>query len=147
GNECDAEDAFQATFLVLTRKAAAIHPPSSLPAWLHGVAHSLALKHRQAQKRRQNRETRNAQATEAPSSPDPLDQLTAREMLQVLDEELQRLRESYRLPLILCWLEGRTQDEAADVLGWTPDSVRGRLHRGRALLHARLARRGLALGT
>src|SRR5262249_44343098 len=68
------------------------------------------------------------------------------EMLQALDEELQRLPTSYRLPLILCCLEGRTQDEAADMLGWTPDSLRGRLHRGRALLHDRLARRGLALG-
>src|SRR5262249_40567371 len=129
GNAHDAEDTFQATFLVLTRKAAGFHPPSALPAWLHGVAHSLALKHLQTQRRRQHGETRSAKiAGTAP--PDPLDQLTAREMLQVLDEELQRLPESYRLPLILCWLEGRTQDEAAGVLGWTPGSVRGRLHRG-----------------
>jgi RNA polymerase sigma factor (sigma-70 family) len=147
GNVHDAEDVFQATFLVLARKAAEGRPPDSLPAWLHAVAHRLALKHRQSQKRRQNRETRSAQTAETTPPPDPLDQLTAREMLRVLDEELQRLPESYRLPLLLCWLEGRTQDEAADMLAWTPGSVRGRLHRGRALLYARLARRGLTLGT
>src|SRR5262245_12820267 len=147
GNVHDAEDAFQATFLVLTRKAASIRPPSSLPAWLHGVAHSMALKQRQTQSRRQGREMRSARTAGTTPLPDPLDQLTAREMLQTLDEELQRLRESYRLPLILCWLEGHTQDEAADMLGWTLDSVKGRLKRGRALLHTRLARRGLALGT
>jgi RNA polymerase sigma factor (sigma-70 family) len=131
GNAHDAEDAFQATFLVLARKTAAGHPPDSLPAWLHTIAHRLALKHRQAQKCRQQREMQSAQTTETIPSRDPLDQLTAREMLQALDEELQLLPESYRLPLILCCLEGRTQDEAADILGWTPGSVRGRLHRGR----------------
>jgi RNA polymerase sigma factor (sigma-70 family) len=146
GNDHDAEDVFQATFLVLARKAAGGHPPDSLPAWLHGTAHRLALKHRQTQKRRQNRETRSAQTAETAQSPDPFDQLTVREMFQALDEELQRLPEINRLPLILCYLEGRTQDEAAEMLGWTPGSVRGRLQRGRALLHARLARRGLAMG-
>jgi RNA polymerase sigma factor (sigma-70 family) len=147
GNAHDAEDVFQATFLVLTRRAAGLRQPNALSAWLHGVAHRLALKHRQTQKCRQHHETKSAQSAEAVPPRDPLDQLTAREMLQALDEELQRLREPYRLPLILCCLEGRTQDEAADILGWTPDSLRGRLHRGRALLHDRLARRGLALGT
>jgi RNA polymerase sigma factor (sigma-70 family) len=145
GNDHDAEDVFQATFLVLARKAAGGHPPDSLPAWLHGTAHRLALKHRQTQKRRQNRETRSEQ-TDGNVSPDPFNQLTAREVFQALDEELQRLPEINRLPLILCYLEGRTQDEAAEMLGWTPGSVRGRLQRGRTLLHARLARRGLTMG-
>jgi RNA polymerase sigma factor (sigma-70 family) len=146
GNLHDAEDVFQAVFLVLARKAASIRPSNSLPAWLHGVAHRLALKHRQAQIRRQHREARTAKAAEVPPPSDPLEQLTGREILQALDEELQRLRESYRLPLLLCWLEGLTQDEAAGVLGWTLPSVKARLQRGRALLHARLARRGLTLG-
>jgi WD40 repeat protein len=74
-----------------------------------------------------------------------LDELTARELLLLLDEEVGRLPEVYRLPVICCCLEGRTQEEAAALLGWTPGSVRGRLARGRARLHARLARRGLTL--
>jgi DNA-directed RNA polymerase specialized sigma24 family protein len=77
--------------------------------------------------------------------PDPLDELTARELLQVLDEELQRLPEVYRVPVILCCLEGRSREEAAAQLGWTPSSLKGRLERGRKHLQARLARRGLKL--
>src|SRR5437899_955066 len=81
----------------------------------------------------------------APTPADPLDELSARELLQVLDEELPRLPEVYRLPVILCCLEGRSQEEAAAQLGWTPGSLKGRLERGRKRLHARLVRRGLLL--
>jgi WD40 repeat protein len=77
--------------------------------------------------------------------PDPLAELSARELLAVVDQEVRRLPEVYRLPVLLCCLEGHTQEEAARQLGWTPGSVKGRLERGRARLHARLARRGLAL--
>src|SRR5207248_11258907 len=78
-------------------------------------------------------------------TPGPLDELTTRELLDGLDEEVQRLPEAYRLPLILCCLEGYSQEEAARRLGWTPGSVKGRLERGRARLHARLVGRGLNL--
>src|SRR5438270_8946996 len=86
---------------------------------------------------------------DAPEKPDPqpepLDRLTARELLAAVDEEVQRLPEVYRLPVLLCCLEGHAQEEAARLLGWTPDSLRGRLERGRARLRRRLARRGLTL--
>jgi RNA polymerase sigma factor (sigma-70 family) len=141
----DAEDAAQAAFLVLARKAATLRRPDALAGWLHGVARHLALKCCRAGDRRRERETRGARVASPLPPPDPLDQLTAREMLQVLDEELQRLPEVYRVPVILCCLEGRTQDEAAAQVGWTPGSLRGRLERGRKHLHARLARRGLEL--
>src|SRR5205085_9217789 len=81
----------------------------------------------------------------APPQPHPLDELTARELLLILDEEVQALPEVYRLPLILCCLEGRTGEEAAADLGWTSGSLRARLVRGRRRLHARLVRRGLEL--
>src|SRR5262249_14423065 len=76
---------------------------------------------------------------------DPLDEITVRELLAIFDEEVGRLPERYRLPLILCCLEGRTQEEAARQLGWTPGSVKGRLERARTRLHGRLVRRGLTL--
>jgi RNA polymerase sigma factor (sigma-70 family) len=147
GNTHDAEDVFQATFFVLARQATAGRVPNSLPAWLHGVARRLALKHRRDQRSRARFEARSVQANGGRLPGDPLEQLTARELLQAVDEELQRLPDAYRQPLILCCLEGRTQDEAAGMLGWTAGSVRGRLQRGRALLQTRLARRGLGLGT
>ncbi len=141
----DAEDAFQATFLVLARKAATLRHPDALAAWLHGTARRLALKCRQTDARRRDREQRRPPTSPPSTTTDPLEQLSAREMLLVLDEELQRLPEAYRLPLILCYLEGHTQEEAARMLGWTSGSVKGRLERGRARLHTRLVRRGLSL--
>jgi RNA polymerase sigma factor (sigma-70 family) len=141
----EAEDAAQAAFLVLARKAAAIHRPDRLAAWLHGTAHHLALNCRTADARRQRREARGPRAASAPPPRDPLEQLTARELLAFVDEEVRRLPEVYRLPVILCCLEGHTQEEAARRLGWSPGSVKGRLERGRARLRARLAGRGLGL--
>jgi RNA polymerase sigma factor (sigma-70 family) len=139
----EAEDTCQTTFLALARKAHSLRHPDRLAAWLHVTARQLALKARRAALRRQQRERCYPSIDTA--SVDPLDELSAREMLQVLDEEIQRLPEVYRLPLVLCCLEGRTQEEAARLLGWTPGSVHGRLERGRARLHARLIRRGLSL--
>jgi RNA polymerase sigma factor (sigma-70 family) len=141
----EAEEVSQAVWLVLARKAASVRPPGRLAAWLHGVAHHLALNARRAAARRRRHEAGGIHREPAAAKADLLDELSARELLLVLDEELQRLPAAYRLPLIHCALEGRTTEEAARQLGWTPGSVRGRLVRGRALLHARLVRRGLAL--
>ncbi len=134
----DAEDAFQATFLVFLRKAASIRPASALAAWLHRVAYHVALGSRAARRRR-----REGAAPDLPAPdprPDPLSELTAREVLQILDEEVQRLPTVYRSPVVLCCLEGLSQEEAARQLGWTSGSVKGRLERGRKRLRQRLAR-------
>jgi RNA polymerase sigma factor (sigma-70 family) len=141
----DAEDPFQATFLVLARRAAAIRRPASLAAWLHGVACRVAGKARTAAAWRHHHEVSEPPASPDPH-PDPLAQVTAREVLAVLDEELVRLPELYRLPILLCCLEGLSQDEAARQLGWTPGSVRGRLEWGRRRLHRPGARRAVADG-
>jgi RNA polymerase sigma factor (sigma-70 family) len=142
----DAEDAFQATFLVMARKARSLRRPEALASWLYGTARHLASRVRRADCRRRQRETCCRQSPSPPSQGDVLDDLSARELLLALDEEIQRLPEAYRLPLILCHLEGYTHEEAARLLGWTVGSVRGRLERGRKQLQGRLCRRGLTLG-
>jgi RNA polymerase sigma factor (sigma-70 family) len=139
GDHHTAEDVFQATFLRLASTAGHLRQPAALPAWLHRTAHNLAVT---ALRRRQRRDRAEAEAVRRQPD-DPLDDLSSRELLRVLDEELQRLPERFRLPLVLCCLEGRSQDEAAALLGWTPGSVKGRLERGRQRLKDRLARRGL----
>jgi RNA polymerase sigma factor (sigma-70 family) len=134
-----ADDVFQATFLALAQRAASIRRPTALPAWLHHTARHFALATRRSQARRSC-----AEAAVTPKRPaDPLAELTARELVAILDEELAQMPEALRLPLILCCLEGRSQDEAAALLGWSPGSVRGRLERGRKRLRDRLSRRGL----
>jgi RNA polymerase sigma factor (sigma-70 family) len=137
-----AEDAFQATFLVLARKAHTVRPPEALAGWLFGVARRTALK---ARARRPAPPPLPEEAVSPGARPDVLDELTARELLTILDDEVERLPGIYRLPVVLCCLEGRTREEAARQLGWTEGSVKGRLERGRKLLHARLAKRGLVL--
>src|SRR5581483_10251327 len=97
-----AEDAFQATFLVLARKAGALRRPQALASWLYGTAHHLASTAQRAETRRRQREARRPEYVVSSSSGDLLDDLSARELLLALDEELARLPESYRLPLILC---------------------------------------------
>jgi RNA polymerase sigma factor (sigma-70 family) len=139
--EQDAEDAFQATFLVLARRANALRKREAVGSYLYGVAYHLALKLRGRAARRQDRERHAVVRTSA----DPLDTMSARELQTLLDEELQRLPERYRAPLLLCCLEGRSRDEAALRLGWTGGMVKGRLERGRELLRRRLERRGVAL--
>jgi RNA polymerase sigma factor (sigma-70 family) len=145
GDPHDTEDAFQATFLVLARRAGAIRPPAALAAWLHEVARRVALKARATRVRQRQREQAALVREPLDPHPDPLAELSARDLLTVLDEEVRRLPEAYRLPVLLCCVEGRSQEEAARQLGWTPGSVRGRLERGRRRLHARLLRRGLTL--
>jgi RNA polymerase sigma factor (sigma-70 family) len=132
---------FQATFLILARKAATIRRAEALPAWLHGVAVRLAVRARRYRVQHREQETKGP----APQSPSPLDELTAREFLAVLDEELQALPARWRAPLILCCLEGLSNEEAARRLGCSPGAVKGRLERGRARLRGRLAQRGLTL--
>ncbi len=133
----DADDAFQATFLVLVRKAAGVVKQSSIASWLHGVAYRVALRARTAERGRKEREARHA----PPEAGEPPD-IGLRE---VLDEELSRLPEQYRAPLVLCYLEGKTNDEAAALLGWTRGTVAGRMSRAREMLRVRLERRGLTL--
>jgi RNA polymerase sigma factor (sigma-70 family) len=144
GNDHDAEDAFQATFLVLARRATALIRREALPAWLHGVAHRVALRARVARMRRLP-DTGAVAVPRVDPHPDPLAELSARELLLIVDEEVRRLPEVYRLPVLLCCLEGHSLEEAARQLGWTTGSVKGRLERGRARLHQRLLRRGLTL--
>jgi RNA polymerase sigma factor (sigma-70 family) len=139
-----AEDVAQATFLVLAQKAETLHRPDTLAAWLHRTARYLALKQQRSDARRKAREVRSCLAAPV-SPPDLLDELSVRELLAIFDEEVQQLPQQYRLPLILCCLEGRTQEEVARQLGWTPGAVKGRLERGRAQLQQRLSRRGLSL--
>jgi len=138
GKEADAEDAFQATFLVLTRKAGSVRKAASLGSWLHGVAYLTALKARAQSATRQEHEAR-APVRQA-SEPDDL---SWREVRRLLHEELNMLSERYRVPLVLCYLEGKTQEQAADQLGLAKSTLRQRVERGRDLLRARLVRRGL----
>jgi RNA polymerase sigma factor (sigma-70 family) len=139
----EAEDAFQATFLVLARKAGQVRE-ASLAAWLHGVARQVALNALRAGARRQRLAT-DAAGMPPAAPPGPLDELTGRELLAALDEEVQRLPEATRLAVLLCCLEGLSQEEAARRLGCSPGSLKGRLERGRKHLQERLARRGLTL--
>jgi RNA polymerase sigma factor (sigma-70 family) len=139
----DVDDAFQATFLVLVRKASAIAKWESVGSWLHGVAHRVALRARLQARQRWSRESSEPGAEpQAEGSPDPL----WPEVCRVLDEELLRLPDKYRAPLVLCYLEGKTNDEAAVQLGWTRGTIAGRLNRARALLRGRLLRRGVGIG-
>ena len=137
--EADAEDAFQAAFLVLARKASTIRQGESLGSWLYGVAYRTALKARANASGRRRRETK---ALVRPLS-SSVDDLSWREVQAVLHEELNRLPETHRVPLILCFLENQTLDEAARQLGCGKGALRGRLERARQLLQARLVRRGL----
>lgn len=142
GDEHEAEDACQATFLVLARQAGTIRKHSSVASWLYGVALRVSAKARAHAARRKI----SAQPSEnIPAAPNM--DLAVRELRTVLDEELNRLPEKYRTPLVLCYLEGKTKDEAAAALGWPSGTVSGRLARGRDLLRERLGRRGLALST
>ncbi len=138
GNAADAEDAFQATFLVLVRKAGSLTGQAVLGDFLHGVARRTALNARRLSTRRRAKE-------QAMARPEVQGEGVRDDWLPLLDEELGRLPEKYRVPIVVCDLEGQTRGEAAQRLGWPPGTVAGRLARGRAMLAARLARRGVAL--
>jgi RNA polymerase sigma factor (sigma-70 family) len=141
GNAHDAEDVCQAAFLLLAQKASSQRWQTSVAGWLHRTAHLLALKARTAATRRARRE-----ANAAPrSAANPLAEITGQELLTALDEELLALPEPLRAPLLLCYLQGATRDEAAQRLGCSLATLKRQLELGRAQLHAALVRRGLGL--
>jgi RNA polymerase sigma factor (sigma-70 family) len=137
-NEQDAEDAFQATFLVLARKAGSVNPRGALAGWLHGVAHNVSRKARCRVARRA--------AVEAAAPPRSAELVPTEpnwdELEPVLDAELAALPEKYRAALVLCDLEGRTRAETATALGCSEGTLSSRLTRGRRMLAERLTRRG-----
>jgi RNA polymerase sigma factor (sigma-70 family) len=140
GNHHDAEDAFQAAFLILARKAVSISKRDSVGSWLYQVAYHVAMKARE----RKDRKTSQARAA-ARSPADPLEEITARELLAAFDEEVQRLPEKYRTPLVLCYLQGQTRDEAARQLGCAESTLHRHLNEARERLRKRMERRGLTL--
>jgi RNA polymerase sigma factor (sigma-70 family) len=140
GNEADAEDAFQATFLVLVRKGACVVPRALVGNWLYGVAHNTALKARAMSRKRKAKELQAPGRAEPGPSLEEWCQARA-----LLDEELARLPHKYRALIVLCDLGGKSRKEAARHFGVPEGTVAGRLARARALLANRLARRGVAL--
>jgi RNA polymerase sigma factor (sigma-70 family) len=140
-HEHDAEDVYQAAFLLLARQARSIRKREAVGSWLHGVAHRLAVRAKGQARERIQRERQAAAMRET-----RLGGETAwRELQSILDDELARLPENYRAAVVLCCLEAKTQEEAARQLGCPLGTVRSRLARGRKLLHDRLTRRGLTL--
>jgi RNA polymerase sigma factor (sigma-70 family) len=146
-NHQDAEDAFQATFLVLARNAGSIRRRGALASWLYGVARRVAGEARRAAGRRQARQTSYmARRVTNVGHAQPDLETAWRELQAVLTEEVERLPEKYQLPFVLCCLEGKSKAEAAAQLGWKEGTVSSRLAEARRRMQARLARRGLTLG-
>jgi RNA polymerase sigma factor (sigma-70 family) len=136
----EAEDAFQATFLVFARKAGSIARRAAVGSWLYKVAYRVALRVRARAERRGAWEEA---ADDLPAHP-TADEVLWRDLRPVLDEEIDRLPEKYRAPFVLCYLQGHTNEEAAEQLGCPKGTILSRLARGRQRLRSRLARRGLA---
>jgi RNA polymerase sigma factor (sigma-70 family) len=144
--EEDAEDAFQATFLVLALRGASIRDRSALVGWLREVAYRIAIKVRARTFRRRAVERRGATLVPTRIQPDSQTQeIDWSELRPIVHEEIIRLPEKYRLPMVLSYLEGKTNEEVADLLQWPLGTVKGRLMRARELLRWRLGRRGVAL--
>jgi RNA polymerase sigma factor (sigma-70 family) len=141
GNHHDAEDAFQATFLILARKASSVRPRERVANWLHGVALRTALKAKALTAKLRGREKQLAEMPEAEAAQES----QWRDLQPLLDQELNGLPENYRLPILLCDLEGKAIKEAAQQLGWPQGTLSGRLARGRKLLAKRLSNRGVEL--
>jgi RNA polymerase sigma factor (sigma-70 family) len=137
----DADEAFQVTFLVLVRKAGGLRDPGRLANWLYGVANRVARKARVSAARR----GRHERAAAGPDRTVPPEQPADADLRAILDEEMVALPDKYRAPLVLCYLEGLTNEAAAERLGWPPGSMSYRLARGRELLRKRLVRRGVCL--
>jgi RNA polymerase sigma factor (sigma-70 family) len=136
----DAEDAFQAAFVVLLRRAGSIRDGSLLGNWLYGVAYRVAVRARARAARRAARERQGMLTERAATATE-----TTTDWQHLLHEEVFRLPEKYRLPIVICYLSGKTNEEAAAALGWPVGTVKGRLSRARELLRVRLARRGVCL--
>jgi RNA polymerase sigma factor (sigma-70 family) len=139
-DEHDAQDAFQATFLVLARKAGALWARDSLGPWLYGVAFRTASCARSAAIVRRGHERRAAERT----TPVVVAEEDRDDLGRVVHEEIRRLPERYRRPILLCYFEGLTHDQAASRLAWPVGTVRSRLARARERLRTRLTRRGIA---
>jgi RNA polymerase sigma factor (sigma-70 family) len=139
----DVEDAFQSTFLLLARNAASIRKRESLGHWLHGVAHRLAVRLKIKSSRRgvAERESRGV----GMAGPKPEDEANRSELRHIIHQEIDRLPERLRQPVMLCYLEGLTNEAAARNLGCPTGTLKVRLATAREILHGRLARRGLAL--
>jgi RNA polymerase sigma factor (sigma-70 family) len=143
GHEADSEDCFQAVFLILCRRAAGITRRQSLGSWLYKVAYRICLRARAARSRRPV----CLLGVNEPPAPPSVSDVDRWDLRRVLDEELNRLPERYRAPLVLHYLEEKTAEQVALELGRRPGTVRSRLSRGKELLRLRLARRGLTLTT
>jgi RNA polymerase sigma factor (sigma-70 family) len=140
GNTPAAEDAYQAAFLVLVRRSRTVQWRTGLGPWLYGVAHRVAVKARTHSAR-----VKRLDSVARPGQPILPADLSWVEACDLLHAELDRLPDQYRMPLLLCYLEGKTREEAAAALGLTSGTVKGRIRRGCDLLRDRLSRRGVAL--
>ena len=147
GNRHSSEDAFQATFLVLARKAGSIRDPDRLGPWLHSVAHRVSVRARADLARRNARERSGAEEAAMETSSSGDSEFDRLELRAALDEEVRRLPEKFRDPIVLCYLDGLTHDEAATRLRCPVGTVRSRLSTGRARLRERLARRGVVVSS
>jgi polysaccharide biosynthesis/export protein len=144
GDLNDAEDAFQATFVVLARRCGSIRKRDSVESWLFGVACRVAARARVEAARRKAVERRGATEADAALGASPDDEADNRELGPLVQEEVRRLPERYRGPVVLCYWEGLTQEQAAAQLGCPLGTVRSRLARAREILRRRLTRRGAA---
>jgi RNA polymerase sigma factor (sigma-70 family) len=144
GHEQDIEDAFQATFLALARKAGSLTKREALGSWLYKVAYRVALDARSFSARLAAREKAFATLPVVEAPHDIAQEVAQRELYGHLDAEIQRLPRKYREPVVLCHLEGKTQEEAARELGWARGTVSTRLIHARELLRRRLQRHGEA---
>ena len=145
GDSHTAEDAFQTTFMVLARKASMLDKHRSLASWLYKVAYHLALRFRAVAGRQRRCETHAARVRAAQGGQDGTADIEKQEIHQALREEVQRLPEKYRVPLVLCYFDGRTHDEVARTIGLPRGSIAKRIGEGLQHLRQRLIERGVML--
>jgi RNA polymerase sigma factor (sigma-70 family) len=145
GDFHEAEDAFQATFLLLARKASSIARGEALASWLYRVAYRVALEAHARRSKRAKHERNDLDLTSFPSLAEPAHAIERRDLWAAMDEEVNRLPRKLRVPVVLCYLEGKTYAEAGRQLGLPVGTVSDRLTRARSLLQSRLSRRGLGL--